>query len=207
MPVVKIKFPLNKSHFAPRTAVHYVIGVSDPEDGDTRFKEITPGEVFMEVKQVSLSSGVNGVIKDLEQPDPEAFTLIRTNNCFNCHAFRDKKIAPPFSEIAGKYSVTASVIDSIAYHVIKGSSGIWGSVQMPSHPELTMDQSKEIVRWILKIAKDSTINFLSGLDGSFRMPGNQKRALVLAASYLDHGIKNDPATRLRGEDVISIEAR
>jgi nickel-dependent lactate racemase len=80
----------------------------------------------------------------------------------------------------------------LANKVMKGSKGVWGSEEMPSHPDLDVKKTGEMVQWILNSGADSNVNYLPGLEGSFHTalkPGddNGKAVYVLTASYTDHG--------------------
>jgi cytochrome c len=64
---------------------------------------------------------------------------------------------------------------------------------MPAHPDLKVEQAREIVRWILRNNDDADENYLAGIQGAFRTkekPVRDSRGVyVLTASYTDHGIK------------------
>ncbi len=77
-----------------------------------------------------------------------AADLIVGNDCRNCHREREKLIGPAFSEIARKYNL--SDVDSLAAKVIRGGSGHWGQTAMAPHPALSLDDAKEIVKFILR---------------------------------------------------------
>ncbi len=116
-------------------------------------------------------------------------------------------MASSFLEIGKRYDPASAIIDSLAKHILLGSYGIWRTTKMPSHPELTGQETQNIVRWIFKNTGDSSLNYLAGLDGSFRIPNGQKGVFVLTASYLDLGIKNEPGQNLQGENSIEINVR
>jgi cytochrome c len=75
--------------------------------------------------------------------------LIIKSDCRNCHREHEKLIGPAFSDVSRKYKDTD--IDSLANKIIKGGSGHWGDVAMSPHPALSMDDAKQIVKFILKI--------------------------------------------------------
>jgi cytochrome c len=81
-------------------------------------------------------------------PDKGAQLIIK-NDCRNCHREREKLIGPAFSDVSKKY--TAADIDSLANKIIRGGSGHWGDAAMSPHPALSMNDAKEIVRFILTI--------------------------------------------------------
>ena len=78
---------------------------------------------------------------------------------------------------------------------------------MPTHPELTIAETKNAVQWIMKNAADPNVNCYTGLEGFFRIKPDSKGAYVLTASYTDHGLKDVPGKRLRGVDVVVIQSK
>jgi len=81
-------------------------------------------------------------------------SLIAKNDCLTCHKIDQKIVGPAYDDVADKYkSADASIVDTLANKVIKGGSGNWGTVAMTSHPSLSMDDAKHMVRYILSLKK------------------------------------------------------
>lgn len=78
-----------------------------------------------------------------------AVELIAGSDCLTCHKVRDKLIGPSYEEIAKKY--TSKDIDTLAAKIIKGGSGVFGTVPMTAHPSLPKEDAKEMVKYILSI--------------------------------------------------------
>jgi cytochrome c len=207
-PVVRIVSPRPDGRFAWNTLIPYSIAVSDKEDGESKFGEITATEVFLEVHYFADPSK-GAAYQQRRQQEAEAFTLIKKQDCFNCHTVRSKLIGPSFQEIGNKYKKSPDLV-LLASHVIKGSSGIWGTAAMPTHPDLDEKEAQQIVRWILDSANDPNVDYLRGTEGSFwfRPPANasSKGVFVLKAGYTDHGIDNNPASCLAGHDVMLLRS-
>ncbi|HEY0176906.1 MAG TPA: c-type cytochrome [Pedobacter sp.] len=79
--------------------------------------------------------------------------LMSKADCSGCHNKTQKIIGPSFVDIAAKYPSTAANIDHLADVVIKGSKGTWGDLPMTPHPNLSKDDAKSIVTWILSLKK------------------------------------------------------
>ncbi|HKI46694.1 MAG TPA: c-type cytochrome [Balneolales bacterium] len=207
-PVVKIITPENGSNVKWDTPIRYKIRVSDEEDGDSRFGEITPSEVFLEVRYEPDPSKISRDTIRAAQPDPQGLAAIRTSNCVTCHAFDATRIGPSFAAISRKYPATKPDIERLSKHIIDGSTGIWGNASMPSHPDLTTQQAKGIVRWIMQNGSNPDLNYYTGLKGVIRLkrPENYKPdgVFILTASYTDHGTKDNQERRLRGDDILII---
>jgi cytochrome c len=205
-PVVKIINPKNNSSINNNALVNYSITVSDKEDGDSKYDEINAKEVLLEVTHITDTTELHDIIDQPIQNDAAGLTAIRTSNCFNCHAFDSKVIGPSFRDIGKKYKTTAANIALLQKRILEGSTGVWSNVAMPSHPELNKQQALDMVEWILKIANDNNTNYFIGIEGSFHMSA-VKGTYLLSASYVDHGLPNQPAQRIKGEDKIIINSR
>jgi cytochrome c len=211
-PIVKIINPKNNSLFDWDTQVNYAISISDKEDGDSKFDEINAKEVLLEVRFVSNKSKISADLNKTIQPDPPAIAIMRTSNCFNCHNFNGKSTGPSFYEISKKYPTTKGNTDSLVKHIREGSSGAWGKEKMPTHPELSNEEIKSTVQWILKNSANPDVNYYIGLTGVFLTKSSPapklKGVYVLTASYTDHGLKGTPGKqRLKGEDVVVLQSK
>jgi cytochrome c len=201
-PVVKIISPKNSGVFDQGAPVSYKISVSDKEDGDSKFDEINTKEVLLEVRHMT------GKPNKTAQSDAPGLATIMTSNCINCHGFNSKSIGPSFYEINKRYPATKSNTDSLIKRIREGSSGIWaGKEKMPAHPELTAAEIKNAVQWIFKNAADPNVNYYIGLEGFFRINTGGKGSYILTASYIDHGLKDVPGKRLRGQDMVTIQVK
>ena len=209
-PVVKIITPKNNSLFDWNSQVNYTISVSDKEDGESKYEEINPKEVLLKVKYAGDVSKITAELNKTDDNSP-GLTAIRTSNCFNCHNFDSKLIGPSFNEISKRYPATSSNIGLMVKRTREGSTGVWGKVSMPTHPELTKEETQNMVEWILKNATNPNINYYIGTEGSFRLKqpvgSAQKAAYILTASYTDHGLKEGSKQRLKGQDVVVISSR
>jgi len=193
-PKVTITTPKKNSTFQWNSIVPYVISISDREDGNSEYNEISNNEVLLMVKYLPDSSQVKKYLLDRSKVNHEPLFWMSTSTCFNCHAAKTKLIGPSFEQIAQRYTDPSGALDSLAKKIIAGSSGRWGDLKMPPHPDLKIDQARVIVRWILKNSADADLNYIAGIEGVFRTrekpnkePG--KGVYILTARYTDHGVK------------------
>jgi cytochrome c len=205
-PVIKIISPANNSTFAPGAQVHYSVAVSDLEDGDSKYDEINQKEVLLEVKYLNDESKLSAEFGKAVQNDPPGLAAIRTSNCVNCHSFNSKGIGPSFSDINKKYKPVAADMALLEKRIHEGSSGVWGDVKMPSHPELSNEQIQNIVKWIMQNASAPGVDYYIGIEGSFPLPA-KNGTFLLTASYTDHGTATDSTHRLKGQGVIVIRTK
>ncbi len=75
--------------------------------------------------------------------------LATSKNCMACHAADKKLVGPSFKDIAKKYAGDKAAADKLAEKVVKGGAGVWGPVPMPANPQVSADESKKLVAWIL----------------------------------------------------------
>jgi cytochrome c len=96
----------------------------------------------------------NGTDKAAGTPAAKGAQLIANSNCSTCHKEQEKLIGPAFADVAEKYkSAPSGIVDTLANKIIKGGSGNWGTVPMTGHPELSMDDAKTMVQYILSVKK------------------------------------------------------
>lgn len=77
--------------------------------------------------------------------------LVAKSDCLGCHNKTQKIIGPSYVDIAAKYPSNETNIDHLADVVIKGSKGTWGDLPMTPHPNLSKDDAKQMVTWILSL--------------------------------------------------------
>lgn len=78
-------------------------------------------------------------------------TLIANSDCLTCHMKERKVIGPSYVEVAQKYEFNDKNIEYLATKVIEGGMGVWGNVPMSPHPDISKDDAKEMVKYILSL--------------------------------------------------------
>lgn len=208
-PVVKLIKPSANADISAGVPLNYEISVADKEDGNSKYDEINIKEVLLELRYFKDKSKASAFVAKGMQADEQGLAVIRTSNCFSCHNFNSKAMGPSFDEVQRKYPSTKINIDTLTKRINAGSTGFWGKEKMPSHPELTQQQIRSAVEWILKNSNKVDANYFIGLNGVvpaayLKSPGTY----VLTASYIDHGLKTDPGKqRLKGQDVVILTAK
>lgn len=77
--------------------------------------------------------------------------IIETLDCSGCHSVNERMIGPSYKEIAEKYS--EKDIELLASKIIEGGSGVWGGVPMSAHPQVSKEDAKKMVEYILSQKK------------------------------------------------------
>jgi cytochrome c len=95
--------------------------------------------------------GVNDSIADDVAERGEV--LISYSDCYTCHKTDEKSVGPAFIDIAKRYPVNKVYINMLAQRVIVGGSRSWGTPVMTPHPELSLEDAKAMVTYILSMKK------------------------------------------------------
>ncbi len=90
--------------------------------------------------------------KQESSPNAAGERLVKASDCSSCHAPDRLLVGPSYSEIAEHYRGQAGVVDKLAAKIKQGGAGSWGSVPMSPHPDLTDQQLKQMVEWILSLS-------------------------------------------------------
>lgn len=75
--------------------------------------------------------------------------LAKKNECLACHAVSKKLVGPAYREVGAKYAGQSGAEDQLVQSMREGSSGKWGDIPMPPHPNLSDDDAHRLARWIL----------------------------------------------------------
>ena len=91
-----------------------------------------------------------------KNPDyQKGLALITSNDCLTCHKIDETVTGPAYRDVANKYPDNEQTIDMLSNKVIKGGSGNWGSVPMTPHDQLSKDDAKAMVKYILLLKTKS----------------------------------------------------
>ncbi|WP_295128343.1 c-type cytochrome [uncultured Chitinophaga sp.] len=80
-------------------------------------------------------------------------TLIASKDCLTCHKVDLKLVGPAYIDVAKKYPATEENIAMLADKIIKGGTGNWGEVPMTPHPDVPLEDAKEMAKYILSTGK------------------------------------------------------
>jgi cytochrome c len=77
--------------------------------------------------------------------------LAKAKNCMTCHKVDAKLIGPAYKEVAAKYAGQKDAVANLSDKVLKGGTGVWGQVPMTPNPQVSPDEAKTIVTWIMSL--------------------------------------------------------
>ncbi len=176
-PSIDINLIGRGSFYWPNERIQYSISTSDKEDGVLSSPQVS-------VKMLPFYAGAT-------TPQPYGEKLIQESDCKSCHQLIDKSVGPSFSKIAQRYGGnTDETITMLGHKIVQGGSGVWGSYAMSAHPQLGIEEAKEMVKHILSFASEHGAKSTMGLQGSFAIPAgklNPKMSYGLAVVAADKG--------------------
>jgi cytochrome c len=79
-----------------------------------------------------------------EMPD-----LAKKSGCTSCHKIDKKVVGPAWQDVSAKYKGDAEAASKLSTKIVKGGSGVWGSIPMPAQTKLSDAEVKELVTFIL----------------------------------------------------------
>lgn len=79
------------------------------------------------------------------------YSLIQASDCMSCHKDGEKFVGPSYAEITAKYSEKDAAL--LADKIVNGGSGVWGNVPMAAHPNVSKEDAKKMVEYILSVKK------------------------------------------------------
>ena len=175
--------------------VTYRVRVTDAEDGRIDPQSATVKLTYIPSSRLLAQSATGAVVS----PYQRGLTWIEESDCKSCHALAMKSVGPSFQLIAGRYQPqkqSPELVATLSQKVLKGGHGVWGEANMSAHPQLAVDVTDEMVRYILSLADEKPVEKTVPVEGQFAVDLNQPGTYVLTASYTDRGHNTSrPLTR------------
>ncbi len=185
-PKASIATRSNRSFYWGPTPLDYQVAITDAED-----KPIDPARATVSFTYLPFGKDLAGALSGATHGDlrhAEAEKLYASLDCKACHTLDAKSIGPSLKDIAGRYRGKAGAVDVLAGKVISGGSGNWGTYAMSAHPDLSVQDSKSLVSYILSLGTQPASLPLKGtLPLTDHVGKGTEGAYVLVANYLDKG--------------------
>jgi cytochrome c len=83
------------------------------------------------------------------QADAAEEAFAKSKNCLACHAIEKKVVGPAFKAVADKYRQDPAAVERLALKVRQGGNGAWGVVYMPANVQVSPEEAKRLVAWVL----------------------------------------------------------
>ena len=213
-PKVELKITQgNRTFFFPDSEIAYKIDVEDPEDGGLSEGSIKPKEVAINFDYVP--EGFDPVEIAQNHRSSEAWvsfsrgkSLIDNSDCFSCHRVDVASIGPSYIAVADKYDQDIKAQEVIASNIINGSVGVWGEHAMSAHPDITPQQSKLIVDYIMSLndpkEEQAPIPPIGNYTTHVPEKENGKGGYLLRVAYTDKGTAEVKA--LSSEKIVALRS-
>lgn len=183
----------NKTFFFPNTKLKYSVEVTDKEDGSTADGKIAGDAVtisFDYMKGFDMAKVAQG--HQMPTAELPGKALIAKSDCKSCHVIDQRSAGPSYKEVATKYKSQTGAIDYLSAKIIKGGAGVWGTTEMAAHPQVSVEDAKEMVNYILSLGDEKAARKLP-LSGTVTTGNETQGAYLLTISYYDKGAAPVPS--------------
>ena len=205
-PEVGIRVTGNSQFFFPDTPFEYAVDVTDAEDGAA----IDASHIAMSIDYVSAGFDYAEVIQGQRSVDATtryavAQGLMDQTDCGVCHQPDVRSAGPSYKEIAEKYGNQPEMRSTLATKVIEGGSGVWGEINMPAHPAITMNDALTIVDFMLNFENQTLASM--PLEGTYTpsvTDDDNQGSVVVRTAYQDRGAGELPAHAI--EEVVILRS-
>jgi cytochrome c5 len=79
--------------------------------------------------------------------------MMQKDGCIACHSVDKKILGPAYQDVAAKYKGDAGAPAKLVQKVKMGGAGVWGQIPMPPNSQVSDDDIKALVTWILTLKK------------------------------------------------------
>ena len=90
-------------------------------------------------------------VDDSGPAKPAGLVLIEGSDCAACHNPEVQTVGPSYKAIAERYPKDDLTVVRLSTKIIQGGSGEWGEVMMTPHPNLSQEDAKTMVEYILSL--------------------------------------------------------
>ncbi|NUO65360.1 MAG: PKD domain-containing protein [Gemmatimonadaceae bacterium] len=195
----------NRTFYFAGVPVRYAVSVTDREDGSLRSGRIPASRVRVTADFLKEGTAAAETAGEKPAANTEAAQgahaagkkMIEGSDCLACHQWNRKSIGPSYAAVAAKYHDDSAAVARLVKKIRGGGSGVWGQVMMPAHPQLTDEQAREMLAYIMSLADKPSRAPSLPTRGSYVPTAASAAAprgvLVLRASYTDRGANGMPA--------------
>lgn len=185
----------NQTFFFPNETFDYEVKVSDKEDGSLGDGGISPDQISVSINylkegfdQVEIAQG--HLSADAIAEFATGKKLLEQSDCKSCHIIDKKSIGPMYLDVAKKYKDDPKAVDYLVNKIINGGGGVWGETVMAAHPQVSVKDATEIVKYVLSLGSTVAVQSLP-VKGSYitHIPKgvSDQGVVILRAAYTDKG--------------------
>lgn len=165
LPEVAIEINDNKTFYWDQIPVKYAVKVTDREDKKIDSKMV---KVYFDYYAQPVKQEPPADHRTLPTLETHALgkSLIAGSDCNACHTMTRVTVGPSFTAVAQRYKGDAGAVDRLAKKIISGGSGVWGEHSMSAHPQLSLEETSEMARYILSLAEGTKKRLTLPLQGN-----------------------------------------
>ncbi len=183
-PVVDIELKSNKSFYFPGKPLLYNVQVDDNEDKPAiNQQNLRVLADFVEGRDKAAVPPGHLTVSETAM----GYNLMMASDCKTCHKVNEKSIGPAFTQVALKYNKDPKASSYLVDKIKKGGSGVWGEVAMAAHPDASISDLQQIVKYVLSLSGSAENKKSLPASGSINATAADKGFLYLTASYTDNG--------------------
>jgi cytochrome c len=203
----------NRSFYFAGVPIRYAVRVTDREDGALQNGRIPERRVAVTAEHLkdgapndSLSGEDNTAVRlaSTSAAHDAGRRLIAAGTCLSCHQLDATSVGPSYTAVARRYRNDSSATARLARKIRAGGSGVWGSVTMPAHPQITQAQASQMAGYIMSLAEERKATPSLPPRGSYTPPDSARGggAVVLRAAYTDRGANGLPGASAEASVVL-----
>lgn len=190
-PEVMITVTGNQTFYFPGHPVHYMVGMTDPDDtaAGTNVNNLFVSAEYVEGSDRAASTQGHQMLTAAMTGK----SLMASLDCKTCHKVDSASIGPAYTKVAEKYRKDANAVNYLTEKIIHGGGGVWGEVAMPAHPNLRPEDARQIVAWVQSLGDGETKKSLpasGALPPTLDKPAKDRGVLYISATYTDKGGNN-----------------
>src|SRR5690606_38452709 len=102
-----------------------------------------------------------------------------------------KSAGPSYADIAKRYKNNPDAVNLLADKIIRGGSGQWGTIEMAAHPQISVEDARQMVAYIMTLDQNKVKSL--PLEGVVTPGKETEGAYLLNASYADKGAGEIPS--------------
>ncbi|HEY9486696.1 MAG TPA: PQQ-dependent sugar dehydrogenase, partial [Chryseosolibacter sp.] len=186
-PAIDITTTDNRSFYWDNAPFHYEVAIKDQED-----TVIDPQRVNISLNYLPQGKDLAVILTNPRPSGNVKFSkgqkMINELDCKACHSLAQESIGPAYAKIAERYAGKSGATAQLIEKIIQGGSGNWGQRSMSSHPDLTVNDAREMVQYILSLtATSKSLPLANKLTLSEHIGKGNEGSYLFMASYTDNG--------------------
>ncbi|MCC6410568.1 MAG: ThuA domain-containing protein, partial [Saprospiraceae bacterium] len=192
----------NRSFYRPGDTLYYQVEVVDQEDGSLLKGQIAPQTVAANIDYLATGFDITAIAQGhqtaMQQTEyAKGKSLIDKSDCKTCHATDRLVNGPAYQSIAARYRTNEFAVRELSQKIIKGGAGNWGQTVMSAHPQISLEDAGEMVRWILTLADAPKVKQTIALAGQYvlSVPADSKTKKAQPGTYLFKATYKDKGSK------------